>query len=64
VYGEAEPNFFAQSPAFSGGVRSWLVNTNNKSHPIDPRAERKKFYENINTIVLGIKCVAFWKRVE
>jgi hypothetical protein len=28
------------------------------------RAERKKLYENMNTVVLGIKCVAFWKPDE
>jgi hypothetical protein len=37
---------------------------NNKFPPINLRAERRKFCENINTVVLGIKCVAFWKGVE
>jgi hypothetical protein len=37
---------------------------NNESAPINLRAEEKKFWEHINTIVLGIKYVAFWKRVE
>jgi hypothetical protein len=37
---------------------------NTESLPINPRAERKKFCENISTGVLGIQCVAFWKRIE
>jgi hypothetical protein len=37
---------------------------NNEPPPINLRAERTKFYENINKAVLGIKYVAFWKRVE
>jgi hypothetical protein len=45
-------------------VGSCVISMNNESPPINLRAERKKFCENINTVVLGIKCVAFWKRVE
>jgi hypothetical protein len=50
VYGEAEPIFFAKSSAFSGGVESCAVRINNESSPINLRAERKKFCENINTM--------------
>jgi hypothetical protein len=64
VYGEAQPIFFAKIPAFSGGVRSCVVSMNNESPAIDLRAERKKFCEIINTTVLDIKCVAFWKRAD
>jgi hypothetical protein len=32
---------------------------NNESSPINLGAERKKFRKNINTVVLGIECVAF-----
>jgi hypothetical protein len=64
VYGEAKPIFFAISSAFSGGVWSCVVSMNNESLPINLRAERKKFCENIDTVVLGIKCIAFWKHVE
>jgi hypothetical protein len=64
VYGKAEPIFFAESPAFSGGVRSCVVSMNSECPPINMRVERKKFCENINAGVLGIKCVAFWNRVE
>jgi hypothetical protein len=63
VYSEAEPIFFAQTSAFSGGVESCVVSMNNKSPPINLRAGRKKFCENINTVVFGTKCAAFWKRV-
>jgi hypothetical protein len=59
-----EPIFFAKGPAFPGGVGSCVVSMNNESLPINPRAERKKLCENMNTVVLGIKYVAFWKRVE
>jgi hypothetical protein len=48
-----------KSLAFLGGV-----SMNNESPPISLRAERKKCCENINTTVLGIKFVSFWKRVE
>jgi hypothetical protein len=64
VYGEAEPLFFPKNLAFSGAVASFIVSMNNGSPPINLRAEQKKFCENIETGVLGIKCVAFWKRVE
>jgi hypothetical protein len=64
VYGEAEPIFFTKGSAFSDGVRSCVVSMNNESPPINLRAERKKFCENINTVVLGIKYVTFWKHVE
>jgi hypothetical protein len=64
VHGEAEPIFFAKSSAFSGGVESCVVSMNNKSPPINLRAERKKFCENINTVLLGIKQIAFGKHVE
>jgi hypothetical protein len=64
VYGEAEPIFFAKGSGFSHSVGSCVVRMNNESPPINLRAERKKFYENINIIVLGMKCVAFWKRVK
>jgi hypothetical protein len=64
VEDEAEPTFFAKSSVFSGGVEYCVVRINNESPPINLRAERKKFYENINTAVLGIKWVVFWKRVE
>jgi hypothetical protein len=63
VYGEAEPIFFAQSPAFSGDVASCVVSMDNESLPIN-LSERKKFCENMNTVVLGIKCIAFGERVE
>jgi hypothetical protein len=59
VYGEAEPIFFAKSPAFSAPVVSCIVSMNNESSPINLRAERKKFCKNINTAVLGMKFVAF-----
>jgi hypothetical protein len=36
---------------------------NNESPLINPWAEQKKFCENINTVVLGIKYIAFWKGV-
>jgi hypothetical protein len=57
-------DFLDKSSAFSGGVRPCVVSMNNESPLINLRAERKKFCENINTIVLGIRCVAFWKCVE
>jgi hypothetical protein len=50
--------------AFLGGVEVCIVSMNNEPPPINLRAERKKFCENINTAVLGITCIAFWKRVE
>jgi hypothetical protein len=55
VYREAEPIFFTQSSAFSGGARSCFVGMNSESLPINLPAERKKFCENINMVVLGIK---------
>jgi hypothetical protein len=64
VYGEAEPIFSVKSSAFSGGVGSCFVNMNNESPPINLQAERNKFSENIDTVVLGIKCITFRKRVE
>jgi hypothetical protein len=64
VYGEADPIFFAKSLAFSAGVRLCVVSMNNESPPINRRAEPKKCCENINTGLLCIKWVAFWKRVE
>jgi hypothetical protein len=64
VYGEAEPIFLAESSAFSDGVGSCVVSMNNKSLSINLGAEGKKFCKNINTVILGMKCVAFWKRVE
>jgi hypothetical protein len=64
VYGEPEPIFFAKGWAFSGGVGTCVVSMNNESFPINLQAKRKKFSENINTVVLGIQGVAFWKRVE
>jgi hypothetical protein len=64
VYGKAEPIFFAKSSTFSGRAGSCIVSMNDKSPPINLRADRKKLRENINTVVLGIKCVAFWKRIE
>jgi hypothetical protein len=64
VYGEAEPIFFAKSSAFSGDVASCVVSMNNEFSPINLRAERKKFCDNIDTVLLGMKYVAFWKRVE
>jgi hypothetical protein len=57
-------NCLRKSSAFSGGVESCVVIMNNESPPINLRAERKKFCENINRVVLGIQSVAFWKRVE
>jgi hypothetical protein len=62
TYGKAEPIFFAKSSAFSGGVGFCVASMNNESSPINLRAERRNFSENINTVVLGIKCVPFWKR--
>jgi hypothetical protein len=59
VCGEAEPIFFAKSWAFSGGVGSCVVSMNNESPPINLGAGRKKFCENIDTVVLGIKFIAF-----
>jgi hypothetical protein len=53
------PTFFEESLTFSGGVRSCVVSMKYESFPINLRAERKKFCENIKTFVLGIKCVAF-----
>jgi hypothetical protein len=64
VYGEAKPIFFAKGSAFLGGAGSYIVSMSNKSPPINLQAEWKKFYENIHTAALGIKCVVFWKRVE
>jgi hypothetical protein len=57
-------DFFAKGSAFSGGVGSCIVSMDNEWPPINLREEQKKFCENINTVVLGIKCVACWKRVE
>jgi hypothetical protein len=57
-------DFLRKSSAFSGGVWSYVVSMNNESPSINLRAERKKFYEDINTVVLGIQYVAFWKGVE
>jgi hypothetical protein len=37
---------------------------NNEFSPIDLRAERKRFHQNIITLALGIKNPAFWKRLE
>jgi hypothetical protein len=53
-------DFLHKSPASWGGV----VSMNNESPPINLRAEQKKFCENINMVVLGIKCVAFWRWFE
>jgi hypothetical protein len=64
VYGETDPIFFAKSSAFLGGVGACVVSMKNGSPPINLRVERKNFRENITTVVLGIKCVAFWKRAE
>jgi hypothetical protein len=45
------------------GILEWcgscVVSMNNESPPINLRAEWKKFCEDIDTAVLGIKCVAF-----
>jgi hypothetical protein len=57
-------DFLGKSSAFSGRVGSCAVSMNNESPPINLGAERKKFFENINTVVIGIKCVTFWKRME
>jgi hypothetical protein len=59
VYGEAEPIFFVKSSVFSSGVGSCVISMNNESPLINLRAEQKKFCKNINTAVLGMKCVAF-----
>jgi hypothetical protein len=64
VYGEAEPISFAKRSVFSGGVRSCVVSMNNESLPVNLGADRNKLCENIRTVALGIKYVAFWKRVE
>jgi hypothetical protein len=64
VYGEAQAIFFTKPSVFSGSVESCVVSMNNEPPPINLRAERKKFCMNISMAVLGIKCVAFWKRVE
>jgi hypothetical protein len=61
VDGEAEPIFFAKITAFSSGVGSCVVGMNNESPLINLWVERRKFCENINTAVLGTKCVVFWK---
>jgi hypothetical protein len=47
-----------------GQCGSCVVSMNNEPPPVHMQVERKKLCENINTVVLGIKCVAFWKRVE
>jgi hypothetical protein len=47
VYSEAKRIFFAKRSAFSGGVESRVVSMNNESPPINLRAEREKFSENI-----------------
>jgi hypothetical protein len=57
-------DFLRKSLAFSGGVGSRVVSMNNESPPINSQAKRKKLCKNINTVVLGIKCVVFWKSVE
>jgi hypothetical protein len=62
--GRGGADFLCKSPAFSGSVGSCVISMNNGSSPINLWAEPEKFCENIDTVVLGIKCVAFWKRVE
>jgi hypothetical protein len=57
-------DFLRKSSVFSGGVGSCVVSMNNESPPIDLQGERKKFCLSINMVVLGIKCIAFWKRVK
>jgi hypothetical protein len=57
-------DFLRKSSPFSVGVGSCVVNLKNESPPIDLRGERKKFSLSINMVVLGIKCIAFWKRVK
>jgi hypothetical protein len=64
MYDEAESVFFAKRSAVSGCVVSCVVSMNNESAPINLRADRKKLCENINTVVLGIRSVPFWKRLE
>jgi hypothetical protein len=64
VHDQAEPIFFTKGSAFSGGVRSCVVGMNNESPLINVRAEQKKFRENINTALIGIKYIAVWKRLE
>jgi hypothetical protein len=64
MYGGAEPIFFANSSVFSGSVRSCVINMHNESPPINLRVEQKKLCENINRVVLSIKCIGFWKRIE
>jgi hypothetical protein len=54
VYGKAEPIFFAKDSVFSG-----VVSMKNESPPINLRAERKKFCENIHKVVLGISMLPF-----
>jgi hypothetical protein len=57
-------DFLGKSSVFSGGVGSCVVGMNNESFHINVRVELMKFCENINTVVLGIQYVAFWKRIE
>jgi hypothetical protein len=64
VYDESEPVFFAKRSVLSGGVGSCVVSMNNESPPIKLRAERNKFCDNLNMVLLGINDFAFWNRVE
>jgi hypothetical protein len=64
VHSEAELIVFAKHSTFSGGVGYCVVSMNNEFLPINLQAERKKFCDNINPVVLGIECDAFWKRIE
>jgi hypothetical protein len=57
-------DFLRKTLGIFGRCGVCVVSMNNDSPPINLRAERKKLCENINTVVLGIKCVAFWKCVE
>jgi hypothetical protein len=57
-------DFLRKSSEFSGGVGFCVVSVKNKPSPINLRVERKKFCENIHAVVLGIQCVACWKRDE
>jgi hypothetical protein len=64
VYGENGSDFLRKKLGISGGVGYCVVSMNNESPPISLRVERKKLCENIHMVILGIKCVAFWKCVE
>jgi hypothetical protein len=62
--GELQSIFCAKRATLLSHVRFCVVCMNQEFSPIDLRAERKQFRENIIAVILCIKSPAFWKCIE